>query len=101
MKRLILAAAVLAASTGLSAAAQEAAREEPKKEKKICRSEKVTGSLTRVNRICLTQAQWDELAARTRRGLDEMGRAAGGGTNSAWDPNKAPGAPGGPPVGGF
>lgn len=46
------------------------------KDKKICRTEKVTGSRTRVNRICLTRAQWDELHRNTKMGLDEMGRAA-------------------------
>lgn len=50
-----------------------------KKEKKICRSERVTGSLTRVNRICLTRAEWDEVAARTKKGLDEMASSAAGG----------------------
>lgn len=85
------AAMALTASAGATAAAPED-QEKPKKEKKICRSEKMTGSLTRVNRICMTQAQWDELAARTKRGLDEMTRSAAGGTNSAWNPANAPGA---------
>jgi hypothetical protein len=30
-------------------------------EKKICRTEKATGSLTRRNRICLTAAQWRDV----------------------------------------
>ncbi len=86
----ILVAAFLITAGHVPASAQD--QETPKKEKKICRSEKMTGSLTRVNRICMTQAQWDELAARTKRGLDDMARNAAGGTNSSWNPSNAPGA---------
>ena len=44
-------------------------------------------------RICMTEAQWRELNARTRKGLDEMGQSGAGGTRSQWDPSNAP--PGG------
>lgn len=44
------------------------------KEKKICRTETVTGSLIAKRRVCRTQAQWDELAANTKRGIDEYTR---------------------------
>jgi hypothetical protein len=47
-------------------------------EKKICRTEKATGSLTRRNRICLTQAQWREVHDRTRRGVGELQGSASG-----------------------
>lgn len=78
MKKTILALAVLMASTGV--AAQEAAtQEEPQPEKKICRTERATGSLTRRTRICMTEAQWRELSQRTRKGMDEMSRPQGGG----------------------
>lgn len=82
--------------TSIPAAAQDDAQpqekaEKKKKEKKVCRTEKITGSLTRVNRICLTQAEWDEVAARTKKGVDELVGGAGGGTNSAWDPTNQPG----------
>ena len=50
----------------------------PAEEKKICRTERATGSLTRRTRVCLTQAQWREIHDRTRRGVGEMqGTAAG------------------------
>jgi hypothetical protein len=85
MKSRVVALMMLVCAASATAAAPQSG-EEPKKERKICRSEKVTGSLTRVNRICLTQAQWDELAARTKRGLDEMTRTASGGKQCAQDP---------------
>ena len=64
-------------STGLNAAAP-AARDAEQPERKICRTTKMTGSLTRRTRICLTEAQWRELNDRTRRGLDEMIGSASG-----------------------
>ena len=68
-------------------AAAPAADEEPAREKKICRTERATGSLTRRTRICMTEAQWRELNSRTRRGVDEMNSAASGG--KACVPNPA------------
>ena len=65
---------------------QQAASEDAEKEKKVCRSEKMTGSLTRRNRICMTVAQWRELSDRTRRGIDEMHSAAAGGKVCHPDP---------------
>lgn len=60
-----------------------------KKEKLICKSEKVTGSRTKVNRTCLTKEQWEQLAANTKKGLDEMGRnASGSGVCRYEDPNR-------------
>lgn len=89
-KSCMLALLVLTAATSVSAAENEGA-EPPKKEKMICKRDKVTGSRTKVNRICMTKEQWDKLAASTKKGLDEMGRNAAGGANSAWDPSKAGG----------
>jgi len=66
-----------AAATDAEAAEQE--------EKKICRTEKATGSLTRRNRICMTQAQWREVHDRTRRGVSEMNSAASGGKECILD----------------
>ena len=71
-------AAVLAmAVSPLSVAAQDESGE-AKPEKKICRTEKMTGSLTRRSRICLTEAQWRELNNRTKKGVDEMVSSASG-----------------------
>lgn len=44
------------------------------KEKKVCKSERMTGSLTRVNRVCMTQAEWDKLAERTSKSVDDLNR---------------------------
>ena len=77
MKISIVAAAALIAVTGVAASAQDA-QEESSEERKICRTSKMTGSLTRRTRICLTDAEWRELASRTRKGLEEMGQSASG-----------------------
>ena len=88
MKISIVAAAVLMAATGVAASAQDA-QEESSEERKICRTSKMTGSLTRRSRICLTEAQWRELASRTRKGLEEMGQSASGGQAVANNQNAA------------
>jgi hypothetical protein len=59
-------------------ASDENVEEKSAKEKKICRTEKVTGSLARKRRTCMTQKEWDELAARTKQSLDEYTGNAGG-----------------------
>jgi hypothetical protein len=51
---------------------------EPQEEKKICRTERATGSLTRRTRVCLTAAQWREVNAKTYRGVTEMQGSASG-----------------------
>ena len=80
MKHIVLAAAVALALTGPAALAQESQepQEEPARETKICRTDRMTGSLTRRTRICMTEAEWRELNARTQRGVDEMNREAAG-----------------------
>jgi hypothetical protein len=82
MKGILGLAALAMAMTGVAASAQEA-EQPPAKEKKICRTERMTGSLTRRTRICMTETQWRELNQRTQRGLQEMQGAAAGGTNPA------------------
>ena len=60
-------------ATGAVVAAQDddqAAR----KEKKICKTEKITGSLTRVRRMCLTQAEWARLSEITQKQVDDLER---------------------------
>ena len=88
MKISIVAAAALIAVTGVAASAQDA-QEESSEERKICRTSKMTGSRTRRSRICLTEAQWRELASRTRKGLEEMGQSASGGQAVANNQNAA------------
>lgn len=75
MKRLSIGLAIWLAAGSIAVSAQEAAPEEAQREKKICRTEKATGSLTRRTRICMTETQWHELNNRTRRGLEEMGQS--------------------------
>nr|WP_166176455.1 hypothetical protein [Altererythrobacter segetis] len=48
------------------------------KEKKVCRTENITGSLIGKRRVCLTQAEWDKVAAETKKNLDEYGSRMGG-----------------------
>ena len=57
----------------------------PAPERKICRTYKVTGSLTRRQRVCMTARQWRELEDRTHQGLDEFGRSAAGGKECVLD----------------
>ena len=90
-----LAAAVMIAAMGTVAAAQDTASApaapaeqasaattngdaEPPEEKKICRTERATGSLTRRTRLCLTAAQWREVNTRTYKGVTEMQGSASG-----------------------
>jgi hypothetical protein len=66
---------VLMAATGVSA--QDPGVEQPSApEKKICKTRKMTGSLTRRTRTCLTQAQWDRLAEGARKNIDSLARDA-------------------------
>ena len=75
-----------ATATGAEAPAQD--------EKKICRTEKATGSLTRRNRICLTQAQWREVYDRTRRGVGDLQGSGSGAPACISAMDAACGAPG-------
>lgn len=59
-----------------TAAATPAAAEKPP-EKLLCRKERVTGSLTRVRKICMTQRDWDTLASNTRKSMDDLRGDAG------------------------
>jgi hypothetical protein len=74
MKFKVLLAAALAlavAAPALADQAKDAAGPEAPKEKKICRTETVTGSLISKRRICMTKAEWDELAQRSKSGIDK------------------------------
>ena len=93
MKLLAIGAAAIALTAVGAAAASEPEGEAPAEaqaqtetqareaveapqEKRVCRNEKITGSLTRVRRICMTQREWDGLAANTRRDVDTLVRDA-------------------------
>ena len=57
--------------TGTASAADDTKAPEAPKEKKICRTETVTGSLVAKRRICMTKAEWDKLAQDTKIELDK------------------------------
>ena len=85
MKNRILGAAMLVGAAGALAAppqerpAQQASQQAAQPERKICRTEKATGSLTRRTRVCMTAAQWREINSKTMRGVSEMqGQGSGG-----------------------
>ena len=59
-------------------AEEEAAEPDPGDEV-ICRRERVTGSLTRVSRTCMTRNEWNAVNDRTRDEHGNMVRGAGGG----------------------
>lgn len=74
MKKISLFAIIALAAVGTTAMAKDDAAEADKPEKKICKSERVTGSLTRVNRICMTQVEWDKLAEKTSQAVTDYTR---------------------------
>lgn len=72
----VLVAVSLAIALSAPAFAKPESRDEAApKEKKICRTETVTGSLVSKRRICLTQAQWDEMAANTKKDINKLNRS--------------------------
>ena len=74
---ILLVAALLASGTAATAAAPDTdGSQDAQKEKRICKSEKITGSLTRVRRTCYTQREWDRLAEIARRDQDLITRDA-------------------------
>ena len=70
---IVLATFLLAATSGTAVGAAPETEQAAEKEKKICKNEKITGSLTRVRRVCLTQREWDRLAEIARRDHDLTG----------------------------
>ena len=74
---ILLVAALLASGTAATAAAPDPnGSQDARKEKRICKTEKITGSLTRVRRTCYTQREWDRLAEIARRENDLITRDA-------------------------
>ena len=83
MKFKVLLAVALAAAVSAPALAandSNSGAQDAPKEKKVCRTETVTGSLIGKKRVCLTQAQWDEIAANTRKTMSDMSRHQGMGS---------------------
>ena len=74
---ILLVSALLASGTVATAADSDTSgSQDAQKEKRICKSEKITGSLTRVRRTCYTQREWDRLAEIARRENDLITRDA-------------------------
>lgn len=71
-------AAFVAPMASVHAQDKQVAAATPAKEKKICRSYKVTGSLTRVQRICRTEEEWRLALENTKTGVDELQNGASG-----------------------
>jgi hypothetical protein len=72
----VLLAAALAVTISAPALAADKAKdkstEAPAKEKNICRTETVTGSLIAKRRICMTKAEWDKVTEANRQTVDKF-----------------------------
>lgn len=73
----VVAAGIAFALAAPAIGADEKKDQTEEKEKKICRTERATGSLISKRRICKTQAEWDQLAAETKKQIDEYGSRMG------------------------
>ena len=100
-KTCLLALMVLASAAGASAADNDknknnndktaAAEQKPKDSrsdpnKVICHTDQETGSRTRVNRVCHTRAEWDELQQNVQKGINDMGRQENAGVQKSNGP---------------
>jgi hypothetical protein len=78
MKFKVLLAGSLAIALSAPAFATDDGKEKSEvKQKKICRTETVTGSRLAKRRICLTQGQWDDIAENARKDLNDYSRRQG------------------------
>lgn len=74
MRLAFVVAAICAGSALVAPAHTEDTKAAKDPNKKICRTERVTGSLLQTNRICMTRAEWDELEVRTRKDIEDTSR---------------------------
>jgi hypothetical protein len=73
MKFKLMLATMIAVAVSAPALADDKDKENtqaPQKERKICRNETVTGSLVSKRRICMTAAEWDQLAQKSKHSVD-------------------------------
>ena len=85
-KSLVFAMLVVASAMASTVQAEETAKPQeakPTAEKKICKTEQVTGSLTRRNRICMTKAEWDKVAAETQKQMQDFSHNSGVGSSAS------------------
>ncbi len=104
MKSIKFLACVAAIALGTAALAQDADQQQPAEPQAsqegeqqaqdeeddygnevVCRTERVTGSLTRRTRTCLTRNEWNDIQARTRDEVNKMTRTASGGVECRGD----------------
>ncbi|MBO0749178.1 MAG: hypothetical protein J2O44_01935 [Porphyrobacter sp.] len=74
--RYLLAAGIAFALSTPVVAADGASDKDAVKEKKICRTETLTGSLIARRRVCMTQAEWDQVAQASRKSVEQVERDA-------------------------
>lgn len=85
--RTLLAAALVVGMTAPALAEDAPAADQPApKEKKICRTESVTGSLVAKRRICMTKAEWDQLAQNSKDKIDKFTSRSSGIPGSGSNP---------------
>lgn len=65
---------LIAASSAI--AADDAANPQDD-DKQICKTEPITGSRSRVRKICMTRAEWDELSRKTQKDMVDFRRDSG------------------------
>ena len=65
-------AAALAFSVSAMAADDKGQTADKPKEKKICHTEHVTGSLTQVNRVCMTEEQWRQINQKSSKDVSDI-----------------------------
>ena len=54
--------------------------------KVICHTNQQTGSRTRVNRVCHTRAEWEELSRNMQKSINDLGRQENTGTQRTNSP---------------
>lgn len=65
--------------------AQPALDEDDPLQETVCRTTRITGSLTRRQRTCMTRAEWNDVEARTQEELRRQNRQASGGVQCRQD----------------
>jgi hypothetical protein len=70
-----------AAPAPVAAAEPEMSAEElARSQERVCRTQQVTGSLTRRSRICMTRAEWADNGRRTAQEVNRISGGAAGGS---------------------
>jgi len=70
--RILLSAAVALSLSTPVLAEDQAGEQAAPVQKKICRTEEVTGSLIAKRRICMTKAEWDKVEQASKQNFDRF-----------------------------